>query len=219
MATHLRRPARQPGWHQTAATPALPGTSSEPVNHAAHALRPEAAGHNCPAPRPRSGAAINAHRIVLAVRPGQHAGRHHIRAPIFGGNADRHPHPGEPANAHGPRHPSERHAGSKTSDTYPPHPGRQRLGHMQSPRRAPLSLSSVTLGDDCAGERDPVHQRLSRGHPSSRPAQRAALPGLSPGLTPRLRAAIVPALGAPATGSPRPRSAPRIGHRRSRNRY
>jgi hypothetical protein len=54
-------------------------------------------------------------------------------------------------------------------------PHKARLGHTdRNPRRAPLSLSSVTLGDECADSRDPVGAVTFPRSPLIASAQRRA---------------------------------------------
>jgi len=51
-ATALRRQAPQSVWQPDRGNSGVAGASDEPVLQAPRALRPEPAGHNCPAPRP-----------------------------------------------------------------------------------------------------------------------------------------------------------------------
>jgi hypothetical protein len=63
-------------------------------------------------------------------------------------------------------------------------PHKARLGHTdRNPRRAPLSLSSVTLGDECADSRDPVGAVTFPRSPLIASAQRRAPPRRCRGLT------------------------------------
>ena len=52
IATPLRRQAPQSVWQPDRGNSGVSGASDEPVLQAPRALRPEPAGHNCPAPRP-----------------------------------------------------------------------------------------------------------------------------------------------------------------------
>jgi hypothetical protein len=131
--TPVRRRARHSGWHQDAATLAVPAPVIIRVTMLP-ARCPEPAANATPGtPALRSGAAITTDRGVVPDRPvsPQRPPSHRIVAEAIGGVlVSIRIRQATPMRA-GPCHPSERPASSRTSDTYPAHPGRQRSRRIQ----------------------------------------------------------------------------------------
>ena len=121
------------------------GTSDDLVNHAPRALRPNRPGITGGPIR----AAASAERIVFPDGPASMRGRQHPTAGIFGGMPPATA-PGQPASVRG--RPGERHADSRTSDTYSARPGGQRSRHIQTALGAPTAIQKVITESDARGD-------------------------------------------------------------------